>query len=49
MNPELSKLFYELKPYLEFDENKGEYSLKEDVSEEIKKKYEEYKNMEDDE
>ena len=49
MNPEIRKIFYELKPYLIFDKEKNEYKIKEDVSREIKDKFERWKNMEDDE
>lgn len=49
MNPEVRKIFYELKPYLVFDKTKNEYNVKEDVSKEIKDKFEHWKKMEDDE
>ena len=49
MNPKVRKIFYELKPYLIFDKEKNEYKIKEDVSREIKDKFERWKNMEDDE
>lgn len=49
MNPEVRKIFYELKPYLIFDKEKNEYKIKEDVSKEIKDKFERWKSMEDDE
>ena len=48
MNPKMLELYKELKPYLIFNKEKCCDELKKDVPEEIRKKYDEYINLSDD-
>ncbi len=48
MNPKAFELYKVLKPYLVFNKEKCCDELKKDVPEEIRKKYEEYINLPDD-
>ena len=48
MNPKVFELYREIKPYLVFNKEKCCDELKKDAPEEIKKKYDEYINLSDD-
>ena len=48
MNPERWKLYRECKPYLIFNEKECIDELKEDAPEEIKKKWKQFNEMDDD-